>query len=176
MPKTTVIQISEEILQIQCLDDVATSEESQPQGGELASIASMDVSTFNLKPGQLLKGAHIGITKDGDGSRVISIHAADVVNSNLNEVSKGTIESLRLISLPNLPGLEKTATSVKVPENSDDLIQIFLNIQPQRTYYPLSNSDITQLPIMIERDPFSVIHTIIPETCRISSHENDDTL
>ena len=161
---STVIKIPDE--ELVEMSDVAqpgiSIEDVQGNSKELASIASMNVSAFNLRPGQVLKGSHLGLEIDGDSSRVLTIRADDTVNLDLSSAKlQKSLQSLRLISLPDLPGIEQTTAAVRIPRDGDHDILIFLNRNAQRVYYPSSEQGMERFPLVIERDPFSVVHTLM---------------
>jgi hypothetical protein len=167
---STVLKIPDEELKAKSSIKRTSSGEglAQPSNTDLATLASMDVSALSLRPGQLLKGSQLGLDEDGGGSQVLSIRVKDAITMDLtNTQQTDTSQSLHLISLPELPGAERTTTAVRIPDEDNKSIRIFLNRDSQSVYYPSDEQIMERFPMVIDRSPSSVIHTVIANTPQI---------
>lgn len=91
----------------------------------LCKIGNLDVSSYNLKAGQVLKGSILGKVSGSSPFRVSAVGLSDVVSISTDFGISPQV--LQITRLPQWLGIENTAPSIKIPFQGDNIITAVLN-------------------------------------------------
>lgn len=132
---------------------------NEDDGKEVPQLGCMDISAFNLSPGQSLRGNRIAVAENGEPQRLMTVEIDDTIKVKIMNAESQVCQSLEIVSLPQWQGLRDAAAIIKLPSAGHGAVKMILDKTAQKGY-SLSEPNVERLPFVVERDPRTLRHTI----------------
>jgi hypothetical protein len=125
----------------------------------VAHIGTMDVSSFNFRPGDVLKDLQVSIRSDGYSHQVLSIDSDGTVAVRMTNDSRVALQ-MEMVKLPQCQD-ESLTPSLIMPNGCHDAVRIVMNKKPMHAY-TMNTTPSEKGPFIVDRDARSILYVVDP--------------